>query len=252
MGRKPLAAAALLAALALAGCSGGGDDDPSASTSGSLSSSGTGLPNRAPTAQLNASVANGTSPLNVTFTIDGADADNDTLDWTLAFGDGNETNGTRLPANVTHAYATEANLTVLAVLTVSDGVRNATANVTLTVTPADASSAALTILEGEVATNCATQEGCYTVGSEGCAGWLLHEQGLDCVWFELAPELVGLPFVTESSGDVDVDFRTDCELTGSSVVIFGAGGQEEGEIPDAGCAVLFDYDAGGLLRLIIG
>jgi PKD repeat protein len=127
MGLKPLVAVGFLLAVSLAGCSGGGDDEPEASTSGSLSSSGTttGLPNRAPTAQLNASVENGTAPLNVTFSLAGTDAEGDNLTWVLVFGDGNQTNGTSLPTTVNHTYAATGNHT--ASLTVSDGSLNRTA-----------------------------------------------------------------------------------------------------------------------------
>lgn len=255
MGLKPLFAVLVVTALALAGCSGkDGDDEPEPTASASSSSATTATqPNRAPTASLNASVTNGTSPLNVTFAVGGDDLDDDALTWTLTFGDGNRTNGTTLPAQANHTYATTQNLTVQAVLTVSDGTANGTANVTISVTPpGSAAVPTQTIFEGEVASNCGTQEGCYTVGAEGCLSWLLHQQGIDCVWFEIAPELAGLPFITESGGDVDVDFRTDCELTGESVQVFGADGQEEGEVPAAGCAVLMDYVAGGLVRLLVG
>lgn len=122
MGLKPLAIASLLVALAFAGCSGGGDDGgPSASSSSSATS--TGVPNRAPTGSINASAVNGSIPLLVNFTLDGEDADGDSLNWTLSFGDGNQTNGTQLPATVAHNFTASGAFNVTYTLT--DG-RNST------------------------------------------------------------------------------------------------------------------------------
>ena len=251
MGVKPLVAILLLCALALSGCSGKGGGDDADSGDSVSSTTVTAQPNRAPTALLNVSATNGTSPLNVTFTIGGADLDNDTLSWSLSFGDGNQANGTSLPANATYVYNATENLTVQAILTVTDGTLNATANVTIQVLPAVAGAG--TVFEGEVTLPCDTPGLCYVVGANGCIGWNAQEQGLDCIWFELAPELVGQPFVTESGGDVDLDFRSDCQVTGSSIAIFGAEGQEEGDVPDgSGCVVLSDFVAAGLLRIVIG
>jgi PKD repeat protein len=133
----PLLAVFLLAAVAFAGCSGGdGDGGPTGtgSSTGTTTGSSTGTTtqaNRPPQASLNVSVANGTSPLEVTFTVSGSDPDGDPLNWTLAFGDGNSTGGTGLPGNASHSYGSAGEFTAL--LTVSDGLANATANVTIAV-----------------------------------------------------------------------------------------------------------------------
>ncbi len=86
-----------------------------------------------PTANLSSDVANGTAPLNVTFTVDGADKDGDALNWTLdADGDGTaDYNGTALPSEVVHEYLEAGNYT--AVLNVTDGEHFAESNVTLVV-----------------------------------------------------------------------------------------------------------------------
>jgi PKD repeat protein len=132
MGLKPLLACLVLASLAFAGCAGKDkDDDGTATSSSSTSRGATAATNHAPTAALNVSAVNGSAPLNVTFTVSGADADNDTLSWTLAFGDNTTANGTSLPANVTHLFTAAG--AFLANLTVTDGVANATANVTVSV-----------------------------------------------------------------------------------------------------------------------
>lgn len=137
---RPLLAIALLSlvAVAFAGCT----EDPKRYPNGvptpssqSAAATSTGPlvneTNEAPTANLTATPSNGTAPLNVTFGLSGTDADNDTLSWTLEFGDGNQTNGTSLPSSVVHAYATARNYT--ASLTVSDGSLNRTATAHITV-----------------------------------------------------------------------------------------------------------------------
>lgn len=87
--------------------------------------------NQPPTANLTAAPINGSSPLNVTFTIAGADADGDNLTWSLALGDGNRTNGTSLPASFNHTYNQTGNFT--AILTVSDESTIATSSVVIRV-----------------------------------------------------------------------------------------------------------------------
>lgn len=148
--RAALAVLLLLTAL-LSGCADGGKGGDGDATSSSTTTSGIPVPtgsgtsssstsatgttgpasNRAPTASLEARI-NGTS---VRFNMTGTDLDGDALTWTLVLGDGNQTNGTALPANATHVYKA-GNYT--ANLTVSDGKASATANVTLNITSAAA------------------------------------------------------------------------------------------------------------------
>lgn len=132
-------ALACLLALAFAGCSGKGGDGDGTSTTSSSSQSTTSATNSTtpkpvapPTANLTASPASGTAPLNVTLSLSGnVSAGN--LTWTLLYGDGNRTNGTSLPATLVHQYTGGGNFTPT--LTVSDGLRNSTANVTLRIDP---------------------------------------------------------------------------------------------------------------------
>ncbi len=121
----------------LAGCLGSGDDgdpvstsDPSPTDDATKGSPGgndngtSGTPpaqNAPPTAHVNASVVLGAAPLNVTFTLDGSDADGDDLAWEFdADGDGDAAHdGTTLPANVNVTYETPG--VYNATLAVSDG-----------------------------------------------------------------------------------------------------------------------------------
>ncbi|HJQ93604.1 MAG TPA: PKD domain-containing protein [Candidatus Thermoplasmatota archaeon] len=100
------------------------------STGTSTGPSGNGT-NQAPTANLTAAPLNGSSPLNVTFSIDGDDADGGNLTWSLALGDGNRTNGTSFPATFNHTYNQTGNFT--AILTVSDDFTVGTASVVIQV-----------------------------------------------------------------------------------------------------------------------
>lgn len=62
----------------------------------------------------------------MTFVVTVSDPDGDALNWTLSFGDGNRTAGTR-SANATHLFQRGGNFT--ATLAVTDGRANATATV---------------------------------------------------------------------------------------------------------------------------
>ena len=141
-------------ALLLAGCSGGSDTGTTSSsttstasttqatstgatTSATTTSGTTTAPaaNRAPTATLTASVPGGTLPLNVTFKLEGADADQDELTFTFD-ADGKQPaervgNGSGLPATVVFSYAAAGNYT--AVLKVSDGTNETQATAKISV-----------------------------------------------------------------------------------------------------------------------
>lgn len=89
--------------------------------------------NNAPTANLSSDVPNGTAPLNVTFTIEGTDADGDELSWTLDIDGDNESdyNGTELPSEIVHEYLEAGNYT--AILNVTDGTNSTQASLDITV-----------------------------------------------------------------------------------------------------------------------
>lgn len=114
---------------------------PSASTTptNSSSTSTTAAPttsqavNTPPTAKLSSDAQNGTAPLNVTFSIEGTDADGDELSWTLDVDGDNESdyNGTNVPTAFVHEYVEAGNYTV--VLNITDGQAFAESNVTIVV-----------------------------------------------------------------------------------------------------------------------
>ena len=145
-------ASLLLVAFGLAGCTSGSDDARGAvptptgteddagnvtnatnATGNSTSTEGTNATTMAPpTANLTASLANGTAPLNVTFTMTGG-ADGP-LAWTLDVDGDNVTdaNGTLLPAQFNHTY--EGNGTFDATLVVVSGAQDASATLSINVT----------------------------------------------------------------------------------------------------------------------
>ncbi len=177
--RALLVALLLLTAL-LAGCSGGGKDDgggTSTATSSSAtstsrtstksstattSSSGTGTTapaNHPPLAGLSAQV-NGTT---VRFNVTGTDEDGDALAWTLAFGDGASFNGTQLPGEAEHKYASAGAYT--ANVTVSDGHGSASKALALNLT----SGAAAVLFTGTI-----TASDPSAAADQGCAYAAAH------------------------------------------------------------------------------
>lgn len=263
-----LLATLTIVAIAFAGCSGegdGGDDASSSSSSTSRSGSSTGTstksstgsstgsatgtstgsaPNRAPAGSLSVAV-NGT---NATFTLTGSDPDGDTIVWDLTFGDGAATNGTGLPANATHSYASAGNFT--ANFTITDGQSPVTYN--LTVPVAGAGSAGIVFVQKQ--TTPSNPLGSTVIpnvgfaGANACAGFTGGDNGVDCVWFDLLPEYAGHLFTaTTDVGDPDYEFWPACPFPenagappGLAITGSTATGPESGEIPDgAGCIVLW-------------
>ncbi len=151
--------ACLVLVVVVSGCSSKTPDDgttpsPSSQTvsqtsSGSATSSASTAPaaNQAPTGSMAVSVPGGAAPLNVSFTVEGQDADGDALNWTLAFGDGNQTNGTALPANATHVFAVAGLYN--STFTIDDGV-NQTSYHALVNVSAEASAKAALLFTGHV------------------------------------------------------------------------------------------------------
>lgn len=251
------AAAALVLTLALAGCSDDGNDggatsttssssasttgtstptstSSASSTSASSSSSTTTAANKPPTAHLTASTLSGAPPLGVNFTVEGSDLDGGALTWVLAFGDGNVTQGTELPANVSHAYGL-GNHT--ANLTVSDGSLSAFSAVLITVTGA-AGPVPLHFEEAAATGSTPVADG---LGVAQCVGFTVGMSGIDCSFFELPPEAAGRTFVL--GGDTTmVEFLDVCSATeGASLGIM-----ESGTVPaGAGCVAGWYFGLAG-------
>jgi PKD repeat protein len=240
MGLQSAAPVLLLIALAFAGCAGGADPEPSETTGSSSSTTPSGPPpNQAPTGTIQVSAANGSVPLTVNFTLDGHDADKDNLTWTLSFGDGDATNGTELPATVSHNYTAPGNLTVLYII--SDGIANATYNATLNLTASGEATLTLEPLHfaGGAELACLHCFAQYNVCPDILAG--VNEGA--CFYFEVPPEAVGRSATfSNSNGAVSVDFMADCSGSGAGVdYASDAASPYEAEIPNgAGCVLLYD------------
>lgn len=250
----------LALALAMAGCSSKspdkGDSSSSSSStsssssgtsssSGSSSSSGTptgGPSNRAPSGALAASSLNGTLPLQVNFTLSGSDPDDDALSWTLAFGDGNVTNGTALPATASHSYGAAGNYSAIYVL--SDGKLNATYNVTIQVLPGGGAAFTAVFTEGQDfpsnPLNSAMIPNVGYAGGTGCVGFWDGTSGVDCVFFELEAAWKGKAFTaTADTGNPDLEFWPACDPSEVFAVAgYAVAGPESGTIPDGALCVV--------------
>ena len=256
-----LLATLTIAAAALAGCSGGDGDGEttssstsssrtttsgtstsrsSTSTTGSATTTSTGsTANQAPTGSLSVAV-NGSE---AKFTLDGTDADGETLVWDLSFGDGSTTNGTALPATVNHTYASTGNFTVN--FTVTDG--KDPVKYDLVVAVAGSGSAALVVLTGETTqpsnpANSVVVPPGLGLGANGCAGYNSDMNGVDCVFFPMLADYAGHGFTgTSTAGDPDLEFWDSCDaVMGAFMENFYATGPESGTVPDgAGCVILW-------------
>jgi PKD repeat protein len=181
--------------------------------------------NTAPTANLTHDLVNDTVAINTTFnfTVNGTDADGDNLTWDLDVDGDNESdyNGTDEDfGEVEHNYTKNGTYNVT--LVVSDGLLNATANVTINVTSGGGGAR----FEDSVLLPCPT---CPDITT-------------DAVEFELTPDLVGLPFLVESSkGDPDIMFTAeDCD--GDALDHENVNGAEEGEVPEgAACLIVWEF-----------
>ena len=142
--RWMVAALLCVGTLALSGCAGGEKADAEPSATASATTAPTVAPNQPPVGTLTA-VVNGTA---VAFLINGTDPDQDNLTWELAFGDGESTNGTSLPANATHDYATAGLFN--ATLTLDDGTAQATYNATVNATAEAVAGGTSVVFTGHV------------------------------------------------------------------------------------------------------
>lgn len=113
----------IVGALALQGCGGGGTPPPAVSTESPERPA-----NQMPRVQIAASVTEGASPLEVSFTAEASDADGAIASYHWDFGD----NQSSQEQNPTHKFEQESAYTVKLTVTDNDGAA-ATAEVTITV-----------------------------------------------------------------------------------------------------------------------
>ncbi len=236
---RALFAIAIMTSLLLAGCADTSSPvtDVDAADPGTTGTTDEGGLNETiaalPTAVLGMDVLNGTAPLSVDFTIEATNA----TAWSLDFGEGNATNGTMFPANVTYVFAAGVYNITLAVL--GDG-GNVTQNATLIV---DALEDAEAVLEPFTMT--VTMDlpcpGCGDGGTSTCT-WRAHGNGAaqDCAWIDFPDELAGQPFTLTGQGlDADMLFWESCN-SGVGPKFHGTG-DEEGIVPEGmGCVLVWE------------
>jgi PKD repeat protein len=169
----------------------------SASKTGTSGTSGTGTPtgtNHAPVANLTASTLSGAAPMTVNFTLNGTDAEGDALSWTLTYGNASaNVTGTVLPANATHVFDAAGTFNVT--LVISDGKLSANATVTIVVSAAAAAATGFTPID-------ATKSWTVSFGGAFEYGLGCYEDGVDCAYFDLGNQAVGRAFTMTFSSTV--------------------------------------------------
>lgn len=186
----------------------------------------TPIPNEPPVANLTHDLDNDTVAVNVTFnfTVGGNDTDGDHLTWHLDVDGDNVTdyNGTDADfGDVSHNYTENGTFNVT--LTVSDGELHGTASLLLNVTSPGGGGATF---EDSVLLPCPTCPDVF----------------IEAVEFELTPDLVGLPFLADSTkGDPDLIFTSD-DCDGDEVEMVANPGPEEGTVPEgAACMIVWEF-----------
>lgn len=165
-------------------------DDSTGDESGNATEPAVNTP---PTASLSAGDVTGAVPFNVTFMLDGADADGDVLSWTLDVdGDGvADTEGQNLPFNFTYSYVDVGNYTVT--FNVTDGK--------------DAAAETLVVAATEPVSTGPIQEveGSWAIGGvpECYAGIYTPEaDGVFYALFEVDAASIGAPFTVQLAATV--------------------------------------------------
>lgn len=229
--------------------------------------------NSDPVAGIVASKMTGEVPFDVTFDLTGSDADNDTLSWTLdADGDGSaDTQGESLPANFTFSYAAEGLYNVTFTVTDGDGTAVAGLEINATGAVEEAGGFVPFIVTLNMIEGC---ELCVDGGqnSQGCVGFHLGVNEIDCGWVEIPPEAWGLPFsvyaeltgpLTAANGidaSPDIEWYDSCSAGGTSVGTDIDGNHDiptvKGTIPEgAGCLIIFEFhwpNLGHMFEVSIG
>lgn len=214
----------------------GGDGD----TNGT---GGDGSPHEttAPTADLTADRLNGTAPLQVNFTMDGAAGDAN-LTWTLAVNGTETANGTTLPANATHTFTEVGNVSVL--LTVTAGNQTATASLVMSVEAAGGEAAVWEGIDEVLAVTAGCAQ-CSNSGAWTSAGVNGAGAGTDINWMPIPPEAIGRAFTVTSDtalANPDIQFATSCASSYGNVETFYSDGPESGVVPE-GSACLFVWES---------
>lgn len=213
------------------------DDCPEVDDSNGTRTGEDGCPvaNSVPEALLGSDILTAQAPAAITFSFEGADADNDTLQWGLDVdSDGVfelEGNETQLPGSYTHTFETDGEY--LATFSLSDGNVTAIETAVVTITPASFPF----IFEAYFA------EPCLLCGEDPTASisHLTGQAGIDQVWVEIPAEYIGTEYAASAlPNTLGLAFFDACD--GSVVEVGGS----EGTVPEgAGCVAMWH---GGTVR----
>jgi hypothetical protein len=257
---QPSFAFLLAVMVALAGCSsssgGDGRNDPSTktttttTTTGGHNQTGNGTNNQSaenqpPSLSMQAN-ASSPAPANVTFLLNGSDADGDNLTWMLDFGDNSTAaTGTELPANVTHRYATAGIFN--ATFSVSDG--KDTANVTVAINISAGSSFTKFVASGTAKLPCPQ---CTAAGANTGAGYRSGTNELDSYFVTIPASSPGQPFsVTSTGGNPDMVFRDSCSAGAAVGNAYTGPAGEQGTVPQGALCVLAWENAAASSRITV-
>lgn len=196
-----------------------------------------------PTASLTADVVAGATPLNITFTLDGDDPEDFSINWTLDAGDGSAPytgSGDDLPLDVEHSFEAVGNYT--AVFEVTNGEFTETEQLNITVSEPEP----VPELVAEYEESADFVGGLVADPPEivllQCPGFVLGVNGLGCVFFEFEDDFSGMRYEVETETEsLRYAIWDECDPTGHGLE--SAGVEEsfhEGEIPDgAGCFIVW-------------
>lgn len=189
--------------------------------------------------------------------------------FVLAFGDGNETSGTEadFPFAIDHTFD-PGNYTAILEITFDDRAPlvgaldlriEAVQNATDAAGPAfEPIFVVLQMVDGCELCVDGDNPATGTPGAQGCIGFQLGENELDCGWVEIPQEAWGAPFSVRSElngplvgvlgteGSPDLEFYDSCSASGTEIYEDIDGNHDsdmaEGIIPEgAGCLIVFDF-----------
>jgi PKD repeat protein len=206
-------------------------------------------PNHAPSADLSASIAGGSLPLLVNFTLGGADPDGDALTYTFAPAG----NGSMLASGVLPTSPIHANFTYSV-----GGIYNAT------LTVSDGTATKVTVVKVNVTAGAGAKQvvsGSFFLDNPACAGGAydalpsndnpsppppdshapdLRTDGLTYIKFAVAPGTTGLPFKASFASGAIIDHILYLDAAGKKVVDIASADATKATPTDPFAAIAWD------------
>lgn len=190
----------------------------------------------APTAaNLSATPMSGAAPLKVNFTMknDGA---GEPKNWTLSYGDGNGTNGTKLPANASYTYPKAGDYSALFVIHAKDGTSsNDSVAIKVTAATKPAGSSATGGPPSKTSYTSGPLVGCVSEIGAGNCGAVVRgtTDTVFGLWIMIEPGHVGMNFTATGGflGDSDAWFFDDPKKAPLADDVNNGGKEAGGKVP---------------------